>query len=73
MPGGLNDWRNNRVTVARKDDENRKRVQRTAKREVSVDVDALLAAINEIAKAKFIAARTILNTLASMDGISYMA
>lgn len=36
----------------------------TAKREVSVDVDALLAAINEI---KFIAARTILNTLASMD------
>ncbi|STP19433.1 Uncharacterised protein [Escherichia coli] len=39
----------------------------TAKREVSVDVDALLAAINEIAKAKFIAARTILNTLASMD------
>ncbi len=34
----------------------------TAKREVSVDVDALLAAINEI-----IAARTILNTLASMD------
>ncbi len=40
----------------------------TAKREVSVDVDALLAAINEISeKAKFIAARTILNTLASMD------
>ncbi|EMW20572.1 putative stress-induced protein [Escherichia coli 2845650] len=35
----------------------------TAKREVSVDVDALLAAINEM----FIAARTILNTLASMD------
>ncbi|STI47160.1 Uncharacterised protein [Escherichia coli] len=39
----------------------------TAKREVSVDVDALLAAINEISEAKFIAARTILNTLASMD------
>lgn len=39
----------------------------TAKREVSVDVDALLAAIKKLAKAKFIAARTILNTLASMD------
>lgn len=39
----------------------------TAKREVSVDVDALLAAINEISESKFIAARTILNTLASMD------
>lgn len=38
----------------------------TAKREVSVDVDALLAAM-KLAKAKFIAARTILNTLASMD------
>lgn len=39
----------------------------TAKREVSVDVDALLAAINEISESETIAARTILNTLASMD------
>ncbi len=67
MPGGLNDWRQQQVTVARKDDENRKRVQRYRKSEVSVDVDALLAAINEISESKFIAARTILNTLASMD------
>lgn len=39
----------------------------TAKREVSVDVDALLAASMKLAKAKFIAASTILNTLVSMD------
>lgn len=39
----------------------------TAKREVSVDVDALLAAINEISESEVHRARTILNTLASMD------
>lgn len=39
----------------------------TAKREVSVDVDALRRRSMKLAKAKFIAARTILNTLASMD------
>ncbi len=43
---------NNRVTVARKDDENRKEYSDTAKREVSVDVDALLAAINEISESE---------------------
>ncbi len=63
MPGGLTTGGNNRVTVARKDDENRKEYSDTAKREVSVDVDALLAASMKLAKAKFIAARTILNTL----------
>lgn len=36
----------------------------TAKREVSVDVDALLAAINEISESEV---HPILNTLASMD------
>ena len=39
----------------------------TAKREVSVDVDALLAAINEISESEVHRSRTILNTLASMD------
>lgn len=38
----------------------------TAKREVSVDVDALLAAINEISESE-VHRSQILNTLASMD------
>ncbi len=62
MPGDLTTGGNNRVTVARKDDENRKEYSDTAKREVSVDVDALLGRSMKLAKAKFIAARTILNT-----------
>ncbi|EFM0041707.1 YodD family protein [Escherichia coli] len=43
---------NNRVTVARKDDKTAKEYSDTAKREVSVDVDALLAAINEISESE---------------------
>ncbi len=62
MPGDLTTGGNNRVTVARKDDENPKEYSDTAKREVSVDVDALLRRSMKLAKAKFIAARTILNT-----------